>query len=245
MKPIQLLAIAALALLVGCTKTETLSSSGVEDDKPDVDVTVQGTTGGEPTGATDGGLDIASTTGTTDATKPADEGAAKPGDAPKQDPPGSAGTGGLVEGSLAGTYDGTIEIPAETIEKIKQMAAQQGGTSANVDQLLSQLTKEKLSLDLKSDGTFVMTAASQTSANGGNKGTWKLTAPDTVTVTPDKLSAELRNQMKQSGMTDAQIDQNEKAMRAPQTLKVADGGKTLKLTQSNMGMTMFLTFKRK
>lgn len=234
MKPLNLLLFAALAFALGCGKTEAVAEG--DGKKPDVDVSVTGVEDGDKpdTNAGDPG------TVTTDPAKPDDKTVEDDKTTGEQKPVDSA-----AQASFAGKYEGKIEIPKETVDQMKQMAAQQGQPASAVDQLLASITKEKLQLELKLDGTFSMSAASQSAPGSENKGTWKLTSPDTITVTSEKLSAEARSQMKARGMTDEQINQSEKQVTQPQTLKVSNGGKTLTLTQSNMGMSMHMKFTKK
>jgi hypothetical protein len=235
MKPTHLLTLAALALAIGCAKaTETLQSSGTEDgDEPSAS---------QPAGE---GTDLTATLGDTPAATDNPLAAPPAGtDKPDAAKPEEKPDPSINAKSVTGKYNGVVEIPQSTIDMAKQMAAQQGGTPEQVDAFIKQLKDEKITLELLADGTFTMKTSSQGSSPA-DKGAWTLGDDNTVTLTPDKLSKEQRDQMKAQGATDEQINQTETLARKPQILKVTEGGKVLSWSQSNMGMSMTVTFTRK
>lgn len=227
-------ALFALAvLLAGCSAQETLTSSGtVEGDEPpktsnegaptDETTPAQGTMGNE---------DLTATL-TPDKTE--ESAAQKPADPLAPNKPAGAR---IDASSLAGQYVGTIEIPDHLLDSMRQQ-----GTEEQIKEFEKQLKSAKIELDLKADGTYVISSNAM-GAKTTETGKWTYDPKNnTVTIKKPDVSAETRARLKERGMTDAQIDESQ---NRPVIAKVSDDGRSITYTGNGSGPGFVVTFTKK
>ncbi len=140
------------------------------------------------------------------------------------------------EAKYVGKWTGKVEVPAASMEKIK---AQLGPMAANIEEELAKLS---MSLELKADGSYTMNTTAPGSENVSGK--WTLDSENrTVTLGKPEFTEDIKKKMKENGMTDDMIKEAEAASEQ-QVFKIAEGDKSMSMSQSQMGIDSSLTFTK-
>lgn len=143
---------------------------------------------------------------------------------------------GKPEDKFVGNWDGKLDVPQASIDQIEKQMPGAGAMAK------AQIKDRSIALELKRDGTYAL--AAKTGAQTDNvTGTWTL-AEDGKSIhmsapEPDKAT---KDRMLKQGMTEEQLKPKESDAK---DLKVSEDGKTLSVSESNMGISVTLTFTKK
>jgi hypothetical protein len=230
-----LVALAALALLVGCSSPE---------ETVHVDVGAKSGEGPAPAGDNQpGGADVLTGANEEPTVPSATDnplGTAKP-DEPKAGEPAKtdapAEPGKFATKDFFGTYDGKLDAPPEFYEQIKAMVPPE--QQAEVEKQFKSIA---FTLELKSGDRYA-----QTTSGGGQSrtenGKWTYDkAKNVVTLYSPEITAEQRAQLKQGGRTDAEIDAK---LKESQDAAVSKDGRTLVMQRTEMGFNFKMTFTKR
>ena len=221
--------LAALLVLAGCTAKQELSSQGTED-APDTTVA---TNEAKTDPATQAQPDLAPTN-----EPPKTDG--EPAKPTTNDAPAT----GVTMASLAGKYDGKIDVPQAAVDTAlaKVPPANRAQAEAFMNQMLTSIKNAKIMIELAKDGTYVATTTTDGKTET-EKGKWSLdVAKGTVDIKSPELSQERIAMMKQQGATPEVIAQ---AQNATETAKIEDGGRRLVMSNTQEGVTVTVTFTKR
>jgi hypothetical protein len=224
-----LIAIAAFALLAGCAVKEDLNSSGTKE----IDVKV----GAEKAPEVD--PDQAQVQNNDDV--PAAPAIHSPlPEEKKDDAKVEKPDAGVTEASLAGTYDGKIDISKESLDGLMAMVPPDQKSAA--DAMVAEIKNVVITFVTKKDGSYDLTFKSK---RGGEtqSGKWRYDKTKGVMLlkAPEMTAAQIE-QAKKMGATEQEIKE---AREKEQTVTVSKDGRTLTLSNTEFGMPLSIIFTKK
>lgn len=229
-----LLALAALALLAGCSGPDgaaQVDSAG----KPGENAAPAGDN--EPGGSDvlTGTSEHPSVPGAVDDPLGAKADDPKTGDPAKTDEPAKPGK--FATKDFVGMYDGKLDLPPAFFEQMKAMIPPEQHAAAE-----QSFKSIRVTLELRTGDRYALITSGGGQSQTEN-GTWMYNkAKNVVTLHAPEISAERRAQLKQNGRTDAEIDA---LMKESQDATISEDGRTLSLKKTEMGTEFKLTFTKR
>ena len=229
-----LLALAALALLAGCSSPDgtVQVDAGVKSDE--TGAAEDNTPGGADvlTGASEHPSVPSATDNPLGAAKTEDP---KIGEPTKIEEPAKPGK--FAAKDFVGMYDGKLDLPPAFFEQMKAMIPPEQHAAAE-----QSFKSIRVSLELRTGDRYALITSGGGQSQSEN-GKWVYDkAKNVVTLHAPEITAERRAQLKQNGRTDAEIDA---LMKESQDATVSEDGRTLSLKKTEMGTEFKLTFTKR